>query len=460
MSKFYPSFLAGSLCLLCTTLIGVSAQAQVQTARYIATGPNSNGFYEYLPAGYSATGTKKYPLLVFLHGSGELGNGTTQLPNILDNGSPPDLISRGLFPSSFTVNGQTFSFIVISPQFVAWPSDADVDDVINYAISHYQVDTNRVYLTGLSMGGSAVWSYAPEEGHAQKLAGIVPIAGGLMYTETYGAQVLQENSVAVFAAANLNDPTVNSAYTVQDIQTINSVTPKINPTALDTIYNASGHGGWTTTYDPKTNLHNGLNLYQYLLQFSKASSTTVPLPVTLVNFTASPENGVAETLLDWTTTYEMNNHYFLIQRSADGQTFSTIDTVAAAVNAETGSTYTYTDQHPLSGSNYYRLDQVDIDGTNHYSPIREVNVGQSASGLTLMPNPADATIYLTMGGSLSGTLQVRLLDVQGRTLRSWVFEKSEGNWNQPLDVSGLPSGSYFIQVLGTNYQEVKTFIKK
>ena len=77
-----------------------------------------------------------------------------------------------------------------------------------------------------------------------------------------------------------------------------------------------------------------------------------------------------------------------------------------------------------------------------------------------MPNPADATVYLTMGGSLSGTLQVRLLDVQGRRLRSWVFEKSEGNWNQPLDVSGLPSGSYFIQVLGNNYQEVKTFIKK
>ena len=243
MRKFYKFCLAGILCFFCSIYFVTSASAQVQTARYIATGPNSNGFYEYLPAGYSS-GTTKYPLLVFLHGSDELGNGTTDLPNILDDGSPPDLISEGKFPTSFTVNGQTFSFIVISPQFVAWPSDADVDDVIDYAIANYRVDTNRVYLTGLSMGGSAVWSYAPENGHAQKLAGIVPIAGGLMYTGSYGAQVLQQNSVAVFAAANLNDPTVNSQLTVDDINTINAVIPKINPPALDTIYNASGHGGW------------------------------------------------------------------------------------------------------------------------------------------------------------------------------------------------------------------------
>lgn len=461
MRNFYQVFAGALLCLVISIFIPAYASAQVQTAREIATGPNSNGFYEYLPAGYS-TGSTKYPLLVFLHGTGELGNGTTDLPKLLDNGSPPDLIANGQFPTSFTVNGQTFSFIVISPQFVAWPSDDDVDSIINYAIAHYRVDTNRIYLTGLSMGGSAVWSYAPENGHAQKLAGIVPIAGGLMYTGTAGAQILQENSVAVFAAANLNDPTVNSTLTVDDINTINSVTPVIVPTALDTIYDASGHGGWTITYDPTTNLHNGLNLYQYLLQFSKASSVTSPLPVKLTDFTASLLSGTSpQTLLDWTTTFEENNHYFLIQRSSDGQLFSTIDTVAAAANATNGHSYTYTDEHPLAGPDYYRLTQVDLDGTTNYSLIREVFVGQPSAGFQLSPNPADATVYLELGGSVSsGSLEVRLLDVQGRTLRSWIFQKSEGAWNQPLDISGLASGSYFIQVTGANYQAIKTFIKK
>jgi predicted esterase len=460
MRNFYQIFPWALSCLVISSFIPGYASAQVQTTQYIATGPNSNGFYQYLPAGYSK-GTTKYPLLVFLHGTGELGNGTTDLPKLLDNGSPPDLIANGQFPTSFTVKGQTFSFIVISPQFVAWPSDADVDSVINYSIAHYRVDTNRIYLTGLSMGGSAVWSYAPENGHAQKLAGIVPIAGGLMYSEASGAQILQENSVAVFAAANLNDPTVNSALTVDDINTINSVTPKIVPTALDTIYDASGHGGWTITYDPTTNLHNGMNLYEYLLQFSKASSVTTPLPVKLADFTATLSSGTPpQTLLDWTTTFEENNHYFLIQRSSDGQLFSSIDTVAAAADAGNGHAYTYTDQHPLAGADYYRLAQVDLDGATNYSLIREVFVGQSSAGFQLSPNPADATVYLELGGSLSGSLEVRLLDVQGRTLRSWIFQKPEGAWNQPLDVSGLASGSYFIQVTGGTYQAIKTFIKK
>lgn len=463
MKKVYYVFLAGMLCLFCNAFFASTSYAQVQTARTVPISSNCQGFYEYLPAGYSS-GNTRYPLLVFLHGIGEEGNGSTDLPKLLDNGSPPDLISQGKFPTSFTVNGKTFSFIVISPQFIGWPQDADVDAMINYAIANYRVDTTRVYLTGLSMGGSAVWSYAPEQGHAQKLAGIVPIAGGQMYSGTSGAQVLAANNIAVFAAANLNDPTVNSQLTVQDIQVINSVTPAITPTALDTIYNASGHGGWTITFDPTTNLHNGLNLYQYLLQFSRGATTTVPLPVKLADFTAALLSGTQEAQLNWTTTFEQNNHYFLIQRSSDGQNFSVIDTVAAT-NAENGSSYTYTDQHPLIGADYYRLAQVDLDGTTNYSEIREVSVQQQAqaqatAGMSLSPNPADGVTYLQLGEGVSGSVEVRLLDVQGRTLRNWVFQKPEGSWNQSLDVSGLPSGSYFIQVLGTNYQAIKQFIKK
>jgi hypothetical protein len=78
----------------------------------------------------------------------------------------------------------------------------------------------------------------------------------------------------------------------------------------------------------------------------------------------------------------------------------------------------------------------------------------------LSPNPADGTVYLELNGSISGSLEIRLLDVQGKTMRTWIFQKPAGAWNQPLDVSGLVAGSYFIQVMGTNYQAIKTFIKK
>jgi hypothetical protein len=449
-------FLAGLLCLCCSTCLVISSYAQVQTARFISTGPNSNGFYEYLPAGYS-TGSAKYPLLVFVNGIDELGNGGSDLPKVLDNG-PPMLINQGKFPTSFTVNGQTYSFIVISPQFVAWPANGDVNDVINYALANYRVDTGRVYLTGLSMGGGVTWAYASDPQYAGMLAGIIPIAGGNLWGGTPAATAMAENNLPIFAAANLNDPTVPSAYTVSDIALINSIVPAIHPKALDTIYNASGHGGWQTTYDPSTNLHNGLNAYQWMLQYSRGG--TVALPIKLADFTATLLSGPPQTLLDWTTTYEENNHYFLIQRSQDGAHFSVIDTVAAASDAGNGHSYSYTDQHPLNGPDYYRLAQVDLDGTTNYSPICEVFVGQPSAAFQLSPNPADATVYLEINGSMSGSLQVRLLDVQGRTMRNWILQKLAGAWNQPLDVSGLAAGSYFIQVTGTNYQAIKLFIKK
>jgi len=395
--------------------------------------------------------------MIFLAGEGELGNGTTDLPLMLHNG-PPMLISQGLFPSSFTVNGKTFSFIILSPQFESMAQGSDLDAIIAYAEAHYRVDATRIYITGLSLGGSTLWNYVANVGPANELAAVVPIAGGQIY-ESYGPLVIASANLPVFATANLNDPTVPSIYTVDDVNNINAITPHINPTALDVIFNASGHGGWTQTYDPTSNMINGLNIYQWMLQYSRGSSTTAPLPIKLTSFTAELLSGTPEVQLDWSTSYEQNNHYFLVQRSADGQTFNVIDTVAAT-NNETGSVYGYTDAHPQAGSNYYRLDQVDLDGTATYSGIKEVTVAETTSGLQLSPNPADGVVYLSLGGNVSGSLQVRLLDVQGRTLRNWVFEKPEGAWNQSLDVSGLSAGSYFIQVLGTNYQEIKTFIKK
>ena len=58
-------------------LISASVNAQVQTARYVSMIANSNGYYEYLPTGYSTPGNQAtYPVLIFLHGLGELGNGS------------------------------------------------------------------------------------------------------------------------------------------------------------------------------------------------------------------------------------------------------------------------------------------------------------------------------------------------------------------------------------------------
>jgi predicted peptidase len=142
-------------------LLGFSrSYSQVQNARInTVMSSNVHGFYEYLPQGYS-TDNQTYPLIIFVHGIGELGYGdATSLPLVLRNGTPK-LINAGTFPSSFTVNGQTFKFIILSPQFISWPTPDDIQAVIDYALKNYRVNVNRVYLTGLSMGGGPVWDYS------------------------------------------------------------------------------------------------------------------------------------------------------------------------------------------------------------------------------------------------------------------------------------------------------------
>jgi predicted peptidase len=229
MKKYCPVLIRVLFCFF-LFICARETSGQVQTARFISTGPNSNGFYEYLPLQYNQETTKTFPLIVFLHGAGQLGNGTTQLSLLLQT-PVPGLIAKGGFPDSFVVEGKSFEFIVISPQFVNWPSDDDVNDIIQYSMAHYRVDTGRIYLTGLSMGGDATWSYASYPQWAGLLAGIVPIASDSNYHGLAGAQVMAANDLPIFATHNKDDPILPCSGDIYNVDLVNSVKPPINPSA-------------------------------------------------------------------------------------------------------------------------------------------------------------------------------------------------------------------------------------
>jgi hypothetical protein len=247
-------------------LLVFAANGQVQTARYISMTPNSNGFYEYLPQGYGS-GSQTYPLLLFIHGTGELGDGSpSQLPKVLVNG-PPRLINVNQFPASFTVNGITKSFIVISPQFTAWPSSSDIDNIINYATQHYRVDLNRIYLTGLSMGGGVVWEYAGgSSANANRLAGLFPVCGA-SYPDLSRGRTMANANLPIWAFHNDQDGTVPVWYTNDYIDYINQA-PAPNPIAKKSIFVNASHDAWTKAYDPNYR-ENNMNVYEYMLQFQR-----------------------------------------------------------------------------------------------------------------------------------------------------------------------------------------------
>lgn len=231
-----------------------------QQAVNVNINANCAGYLQSLPARYDSS-SKKYPLLLFVHGIGELGNGTTELSKLLVAGIPR-LINKKSFPADFEVGKQHFSFIVISPQFKTWPTNADVKSVIEHALKKYRIDESRIYMTGLSMGGGVTWEYAAEYGSS--LAAIVPVCGGSSPAPQRVAGIAALN-LPVWAFHNQDDPTVPVSFSIDYVKEINARNPKTP--AILTTWPSGGHDAWTKAYDPSTRV-NGKNLYEWMLGYT------------------------------------------------------------------------------------------------------------------------------------------------------------------------------------------------
>jgi predicted peptidase len=227
---------------------------------------NCNGLYEYLPSDYDSSAAKRYPLLLYFHGYGELGNGRNDL-NALFRNDLPKRIQDGEFPESFHVGDTSFKFIIVCPQFIKPPSAKDVGDVIQYALSHYNVDTTRLYLTGISMGGGAVWKYLSQNpANPRKIAAVVPICGYDLLTPEQ-AKIIADAHLPIWATHNIADPTVKSSWTITNVSLIEKI-ERDSSLVKFTIFKSAEHDAWSHTYDPSFR-EDGKNIYQWMLQFSR-----------------------------------------------------------------------------------------------------------------------------------------------------------------------------------------------
>jgi predicted peptidase len=233
----------------------------IQTPQSVSINGNIGGFYQALPARYDST-TTKYPLLICLHGTGELGNGASDLAKVT-NVAIPARIKSGKFPPAFTVNGKSYSFIVIAPQFKNWPSASDVNAVLDYSVAHYRIDTTRIYVTGLSMGGGATWDFAGT--YASRAAAIVPICGASSPSDAR-AKTMANAHLAVWAFHNNDDGTVSSANSIGYVNKINGL--HADPQARLTLWPSGGHNAWDKATDPSYKESN-MNIYEWMLQYNR-----------------------------------------------------------------------------------------------------------------------------------------------------------------------------------------------
>jgi len=124
----------------------------------------SYNYITYLPTDYTNDSSKKYSLLIFLHGGSARGTDTLDLYNA----GPFDQIYRG----------RSFPFIVVAPQcpkHIRWSTENWFENFYSDLMKKYRIDTNRVYLTGASLGGSGTWYLATK--YTDKFAAITPISG-------------------------------------------------------------------------------------------------------------------------------------------------------------------------------------------------------------------------------------------------------------------------------------------
>lgn len=449
MIQLYKPYMA--LVCLVTILLSNPVKAQTFTPRVISINNHSGGFYEYLPEGYQPNGAP-YPILIYLHGQGHSGNGSSDLDSLLEAGVPK-VISDGQFPRSFTVNGRTFRFIVIAPQFNTWPVAGDVEAVIDYALASYNADVHRIYVSGMSMGGGAAWDYAGNSSsYAAKLAAIVPVCGASSPNNN-GAHNIADADLPVWATHNQQDPMVPVSYTDGYVSLINNNAPPPMPLAKKTIFPVAGHDAWTTTYNPAWQ-ENGLNIYEWMLQFERAAEG--PLPVTLTDFRVSASGGEAR--ISWATSWEDNNRHFTIERSPDGTYFTRIAEVVA-LNQPTGSRYEWIDTKPLAGRNYYRLSQTDIDGQKQLLGVRELTLDIGSKNWLIYPNPAYDHFILGLNQPYAGPLTVSIINAQGTMMRRDNYVKQTGYWQQRIPVGQLPAGIYTIHLKGLGLEQTHKLVK-
>ncbi|MFA7227944.1 MAG: prolyl oligopeptidase family serine peptidase [Melioribacteraceae bacterium] len=192
----------------------------------------------YLPVSYK--NGDKFPLMIFLHGSGERGDNL----ELVKKHGPPRLIEEG----------KDFPFIIVSPQCpqgIRWKTNTLIA-LLDEIIGNYNVDEDRIYITGLSMGGYGTWKLANEI--PERLAAVIPICGwGDSWT------ICEIGDLPVWAFHGEKDNVVPSQKTSDLINALK----RCGGNARVTLYPEAGHDSWTETY-------NNPEIYEWLLKQTKS----------------------------------------------------------------------------------------------------------------------------------------------------------------------------------------------
>lgn len=179
--------------------------------------------------------------------------------------------------------------------------------------------------------------------------------------------------------------------------------------------------------------------------------TPTPMPVQLTTFTAVAVG--ADARLNWGTAQEVHNHHYEVERSLDGYSFRTIDTVAGKGTTALLSTYRYLDTGAstlTTNALYYRLRQVDYDGKASFSSVQAIRFYHPEAGVVLYPNPTTGLTTLDLSPLPAGDYTVQVFEATGRLVHQATYQFGQ----RTLPLEGLATGTYFVKVQGNGFNKV------
>jgi predicted peptidase len=304
MCRFIILFVT-TLCLLgCNNAQQTQSEPQLQRITYQSKVENiERDYFVYLPKGYASDKTKQWPVMLFLHGNGERGDGNKQLGHVLKHGplyeawiqkkdlpfiiispqlpmfgfdkmgigyidqrtddSIPVRLKKGIppRPSTFATQGELTGSVAVDMKEVAplftmgWEQvEPDLLDILSHVKQNYQTDNSRVYLTGLSYGGVGTWYMASK--HPQLFAAISPVVG---WGHPSLMEPIAQQQLPVWAFAGGRDSTVVVERFYHGLNTLEQLG---HQEVRFTVHEDMGHDTWTRVYS-------GDDIYTWLLSHKR-----------------------------------------------------------------------------------------------------------------------------------------------------------------------------------------------
>ncbi|MCF8429092.1 MAG: T9SS type A sorting domain-containing protein [Bacteroidia bacterium] len=180
----------------------------------------------------------------------------------------------------------------------------------------------------------------------------------------------------------------------------------------------------------------------YDTAYITASST---VPVKMLSFEGIKNENNA--ILNWATSSEINNEFFIIERSFDGINFEKIGKVKGKNNSIVISNYSYTDPNIFSDLKnqivYYRLNQIDFDGTSSISKVVLITSTFENNGITIFPNPSNGVFNISFESKNNSAAKIKIIDVLGKTV--WYNERTLLNGINAINLN-LNKGNYLLIV--------------